>query len=63
MQLKKNKYKISKLKRAQNAVEEKQLQNLKIKKGSKCSWRKTNTKSQIKKGSNALVGNEYKISK
>ena len=46
MELKKNEYKISKLKRDQNAVEEKQIQNLKIKKGSKCSRRKATTKSQ-----------------
>ena len=37
MELKKNEYKISKLKRAQNAVVEKQIQNLKIKKGLKWS--------------------------
>ena len=46
MQQKKSNNKISKLKRAQNAVEEKQIENLKIKKGSKCSRRKTTTKSQ-----------------
>ena len=47
MQLKKNKYKISKLKRAQNAVEEKQIQNLKLKRA-QMHLQETNTKSQNK---------------
>ena len=51
MQLKKNKYKISKLKRAQNAVVEKQLQNLKTKKGLKMQLKKRIQNLQIKKGS------------
>ena len=63
MQQKKNNYKISKLKRAQNAVEEKQIQNLKLKRA-QIHLQETNTKSQNKEGHKMqLKKNEYKISK